>query len=92
MENTTTTKTITVTGPDGVPMTVTCEVTTVPPSVGQGALSGSDKAFVAGCERRAKNGPVAQCLPNWEKRAERMLGLDRQSASHRGELGLWGDE
>lgn len=90
MENTTV-QTITVEGPDG-PMTVTVPVTVCEPSDGQGAeLTSGEAAFIRDAERGRFVGET-RCTASWEKRAEKALGLDRQSASARGDLWLGGDE
>ena len=92
MENTPLVQTLTVEGPDG-PMTVTVPVTICEPSDGTGAeLTSGEVAFIRDAERGRFVGETTRCATSWEKRAEKALGLDRQSASQRGDLWLGGDE
>ena len=92
MENTTV-RTITVEGPNG-PMTVTVPVTVCEPSDGMGAeLTAGEKALIREAEQgRFAGEETPRCAASWEKRAEKALGLDRQSSAARGDLWLGGDE
>jgi hypothetical protein len=82
--------TVTIYDLDGQLITVSAPVISCPKSIGQGRLTAAEKTAIRRSYAAIRRGPVIRS-PKWECIAQRILGLDRQSLSHRGEIWLGED-